>query len=198
MALKVGAVALAFNVTPQTVRNWVNHPELSEFFSSRARRDDGQGQAEFLAQDLEVCNSIKVLLRQKKTFDEVAEALRAGWRDTDMPANLMIVDEELQTASSFQMMTSLAVSEANNNTAVKRIETLEDELRAARAQLDSERNASAARIRELEKQVFELEKAKAVADAIERRAVEDALVRQELEWRRKGMLKDSPDGGEGQ
>lgn len=83
---KVKQVAAIFNVTPQTVRNWVSHPLLSEFFSPEARRDDDRAYALFYANDIDVCNSIHTMLKQKASWSQIAAALRSGWRDTDLPA----------------------------------------------------------------------------------------------------------------
>lgn len=114
--MKIGDVAVAFGRTRQTIRNWTDNPELAEFFSEQARRETGKGYSEFLANDLEVCNSIHVMLEQKATWGDIAAKLRTGWRDTDFPDRLLfLATGDDVPENSARLMASRAIAEQKSS-----------------------------------------------------------------------------------
>ena len=137
--MKIGDVAVAFGRTRQTIRNWTDNPELSAFFSEQARRETGKGYAEFLANDLEVCNTIHVMLEQKATWGDIADKLRSGWRDTDFPDRLLfLATSDDIPENSARLMASRAIAEQKSSDLMemirdkdKRITELEERIEAS-------------------------------------------------------------------
>lgn len=106
-----GEVAVLFGVTPQTIRNWINRPELSVFFSESVRHvDRPRAQSEFIAEDIELCNSIQTMLTQKANWDVIAEQLHSGWRDTNMPARLAIMENDPNKLTDLELVAKLAIA----------------------------------------------------------------------------------------
>ena len=85
---KIGDIAVALGVSVGSIRNWTAQEEFQEFLSDLAKREGnntGTRQREYTQQDLYVLNTI---VRQKSRFrswDDVAEYLREGNLDTDLP-----------------------------------------------------------------------------------------------------------------
>lgn len=181
---KVKEVAAIFNVTPQTVRNWVSHPLLCEFFSPEARRDDDRAYALFYANDIEVCNSIHTLLKQKLSWGSIAAQLRAGWRDTDLPARAALLDKPVENATHVETVARLAVSTDREGKAIETISQLESEIKTLNKQ-----------IHDLEDKVhsLELEKTQALeqaryAEELRKNALELGRMQRELELLNEGRL----------
>lgn len=190
MAMKTGEVALAFGVTAQTVRNWVNNYGLQDFFSEQAQRKDERVQAEYLADDLEVFKSIQTLVRRHYKWDEIKSELASGWRDTDMPSRLLVVDEHHETASSFQLMNELAVVKSQNTNALDIIKEKDGQIADLRKQIED----LLQRVEQLNKQVFSLESDRSAAVAKLAAERELGRLERELELMQQGRIKPAASG----
>ena len=137
--MKIGDAAVGFNRTRQTIRNWIAHPDLHEFFSEQARRETGKGYSELLANDLEVCNSIVTMLEQKASFGQIAEKLRTGWRDVEFPDRLLfLANSDDMPENSARLMAGRAIAEQKSTDLMEvvrerdaRIAELEERLEAS-------------------------------------------------------------------
>lgn len=157
MGYTTGQVAAGFDRTSQTIRDWIKHPLLHEFFSTSARRDGKRGQAELFAADVEVCNTIQVLLGQGLNWSDIHEKLRDGFRDTNLPDKFLMLDDDPRSPSNVMLMTKLAAAQETIN-ANERIEQMYrdriDELKAQVAKSDHDREEA---LKKLYKYEVELE-----------------------------------------
>lgn len=91
---KPGDIATALGVSISSIRNWTDQPEFQEFLSDLAKRE-GQHtnakQREYTQQDLYVLNTIALQKTRFNTWDDVAEYLRQGNLDTELPASAALV-----------------------------------------------------------------------------------------------------------
>jgi hypothetical protein len=136
--MKIGDVAAAFDRTRQTIRNWTDNPELAEFFSEQARRETGKGYSEFLANDLEVCNSIHILLEEKATWGDIAAKLRSGWRDTNFPDRLLfLASGDDVPENSARLMASRAIAEQKSSDLMEVIHERDARIAELQAKIDA-------------------------------------------------------------
>lgn len=158
--MKIGDVAAAFDRTRQTLRNWVENPQLAEFFSEQARRETGKGYSEFLANDLEVVNTIHVLLEQKMTWSDIAERLSTGWRDTDFPDRLLFLAKgDDIPENSVRLMASRAIAEQKSSDLMEVVRDKDKRI----AELEARIEASYAEREKLLREIGELREEKAAA-----------------------------------
>lgn len=186
---RISEVGRMFKRSRHTIRNWIENDDLKEFFSPEARRDNDEAEARFTIEDVEVCNSIFVMLRQKATWRTIAENLRSGWRDTDLPEEAAFIRPAPETPSHVETVARLALASEQYSNAMKLVGQLEDEIKDLRQKLDTERTTSIESIRSLEHQIAELERDKAVLETQSKSAIEKALLVQELEFMRSGRLR---------
>lgn len=174
--MKIGDVAAGFGVTRQTIRNWIKQEELAEFFSPQARRDTGKAQSELIGPDLEVCNSIYVMLRQKSTWSEIASRLRSGWRDTNLPDRLALLAPPADVEASMYLMTARAVAEQKSSDLMEVVRERDAKISELEARLDRSVQERETLLRE-------------IARLREENAVALTKVETELELWRAGRLK---------
>ncbi len=174
--MKIGDVAAGFAVTRQTIRNWIKHEELSEFFTPQARRDTGKAQSELLGPDLEVCNSIHVMLRQKASWNEIAAKLRTGWRDTNLPDRLTLLAPPADIESSLYLMTSRAVAEQKSADLMEVVRQRDDKIAELEVRLERSIEEREALLRE-------------IGQLREEKATANTKLQVELDLWREGRLK---------
>jgi predicted RNase H-like nuclease (RuvC/YqgF family) len=92
-----GEIAIAIGVSASSVRNWTEQEELQEFLSDMAvRRGSYQHakQREYTLQDLYVMNTIAKGKTRHNTWDDVANLLREGRLDKELPPSAALVMQE--------------------------------------------------------------------------------------------------------
>ena len=105
-------VGLIFGVSTQTLRDWVDRKELTVFFSPKARGRPGRP-AVFDEQDFGVVCSISSLRGQGRDWQQIADTLQTGWRETVLPETAAAV--AAQTNAGMQLSNKLgAAHEAAN------------------------------------------------------------------------------------
>ena len=176
---KISSVAKQLMIDPDTVKNWIARDELKDFFSAAARGDDRKLQRRLEESDLIVLNTVRVLRAQNMEWDEIADRIRAGTLNRELPFERAI---DLGATTRMQIERSLVTVQERDN-ALAQVGSLENEIRDLKAALEREKAASEQKIRELELKLHELEKAK---------AVEEAKAALELELWRTGQLKAPP------
>lgn len=176
--MKTGKVAALLSVDPGTIKNWI--VRLPEFFTPAAR-GDGTLHRDIEHTDLLALNTIRALRDDGEVdWNKIRDTLRTGFRDDKLPFTGVTVDTG---ESALQQVERALTTTVNLENALNRVDDLEMEIDKLRKQLDE----TSAERRNLERQLAELEKAKAVADA---------LAAQELEFWRSGKLRyDPPNGG---
>jgi DNA-binding transcriptional MerR regulator len=92
-----GEIAIAIGVSPSSVRNWTDQDELQEFLSDRAVRRSGYQNAkqrEYTLQDLYVMNTIAKRKNRHNTWADIADLLREGHLDKELPPSAALVMQE--------------------------------------------------------------------------------------------------------
>jgi DNA-binding transcriptional MerR regulator len=177
--MKTGKVAQILDLDPQTVKNWVALDMLAEFFSDGAK-GKGQMQREFTDGDLSVLNTIRTLrISGNNNWHSIAETLRAGHRDTTLPAGGITVNTGETPIDLVKKSMATTVERDNAIAHVKKLEDQLDEYEKRLAEAEREKD----RIRdELTEQIMKLR---------EEKAAELARAQTELELWRSGRLKPS-------
>ncbi len=172
--MKTGKVASLLGLDPTTVKNWITR--LPEFFTPAAR-GEGTLQRDIDHSDLLALNTIRALRDEGELdWNKIRDVLRTSEREQSLPFSGASVDTGETAIAQVERMLSTTVNLEN---ALNRVDDLEGEIGKLRQQLDE----STAQRRELELKLNELERAKAVADA---------LAAQELEFWRTGRLQFKP------
>lgn len=172
--MKTGKVAALLGLDPNTVKNWITR--LPEFFTPAAR-GEGTLQRDIDHSDLLALNTIRALRDEGELdWNKIRDVLRTSEREQSLPFSGASVDTGETAIAQVERMLSTTVNLEN---ALNRVDDLEGEIGKLRQQLDE----STAQRRELELKLNELERAKAVADA---------LAAQELEFWRTGRLQYKP------
>jgi DNA-binding transcriptional MerR regulator len=81
--MKSGKLGQLMNKDPDTLINWTKRSELRKFFSESATVL--RGQREFNESDVSVINTIRALLQDGFTFEQIAQRLEAGERVLEFP-----------------------------------------------------------------------------------------------------------------
>ena len=76
-----GKAARAIGVDRNTLRNWVERPELQNLFSASTREPNSR---QFDEHDLFVANTINRLREQRMEWADIASEIRAGHLDTNL------------------------------------------------------------------------------------------------------------------
>jgi len=163
---KPGDIATALGVSISSIRNWTDQEEFQDFLSDMATRTGSYSnskQREYTQQDLYVINTIA---RQKTRFNlwtDVADYLRAGNLDTELPASAALVQPT--AAESFadaimlrQQLDLMANSLSNAEEEVKFLRKRVDEIREEERRKASEKEAEDRKeIIQLHRQIARLE-----------------------------------------
>jgi len=146
---KIGDIAVALGVSVGSIRNWTAQEEFQEFLSDLAKREgnnSGTRQREYTQQDLYVLNTI---VRQKNRFnswDDVAEYLREGNLDTELPPAAALI----QTATVAENFADAIMLRQQIDMLEKSLSDAEGEVETLRKRLDEvrEEEQEKARLRE--------------------------------------------------
>lgn len=103
--MRTGKAAKLFGVSPETIKNWIDHTFLCEFFSETAKEDASNKakQRHLTDSDLLVLNTIRVE-REKYPdtavlWQSIADVLRSGTRHLEFPLEAANVDTGLTAAN---------------------------------------------------------------------------------------------------
>ncbi len=169
--MKTGKVAALLSVDPGTIKNWI--ARLPEFFTAVAR-GDGALHRDIEHRDLLALNTIRSLRDDgEQDWDKIRDMLTSGFRDDKLPFTGFTVDTGETALSQVERVLATTVNLENAMVKVDELEVEIDRLKTQLSHSDVER-------RKLERQLAELEKEKAVADA---------LAQQELAFWRSGKLR---------
>ena len=155
---KPGDIATALGVSISSIRNWTDQREFQEFLSDMAKRTGSYTNAkqrEYTQQDLYVINTIA---RQKTRFNvwgDVAEYLRDGNLDTELPASAALVQPTAAESFADAIMLRQQL-----DVMVKSLSDAEDEINFLRDRVDEIREEERQKAREKEtedrKEIIEL------------------------------------------
>jgi len=144
--MRSGEAAKILGVDRNTIYNWTQNPDLSRFFSSSARMEDGSAQRILTQSDLLVLNTIRTK-RGQGIFDwkEIAAVLESGERFQEFPQNAISGDPRTvpvyQAEQSVKAMATLTERDqilenfAKAEKEIARRQEIEEQLRAQVAEL---------------------------------------------------------------
>jgi DNA-binding transcriptional MerR regulator len=125
---KPGDVATILGVSISSIRNWTDIPEFAEFLSESARRvgnHQNAHQREYTLQDVYVLNTVAKHKTRFVTWQEIAQYIRDGNLDTELPP-----------AASLVMSTTAADSFADGLLLRERISALTKTLNEAEQEIN--------------------------------------------------------------
>ena len=126
MIVKTGDVADMFGLTPQTIRDWVKRPELSDLFSLSARPVNGK-HADFTEDDVSVVNSIWYMTQEgNHDWRSIGENLRSGWRHPQLPERAAFV--AASTAPSVMLAARTLNAEKQSESSLAIIRQKDDQI----------------------------------------------------------------------
>lgn len=129
---KTGDVASMMGLNPKTITNWVDRDEVNEFFSERARRSDEQSTHRYYNHDdIMVLNTIRLRKTRQNSWQEVADLLRSGHRDTELPASAALT----ATISPADQFTQVTRIKAEYDALMAQYQDMQAELEDMRQQL---------------------------------------------------------------
>lgn len=100
---KPGDIATALGVSISSIRNWTDQSEFQEFLSDMAKREGAYSNAkqrEYTQQDMYVMNTIARQKTRFNTWEDVADYLREGNLDIDLPPSAALV-QPMSAAEGF-------------------------------------------------------------------------------------------------
>ena len=96
--IRIGEVADMLGITTQTIRNWLKNDEIKVLFSDGAQPLHGK-QHEFTPEDVQLINSIYSITNTGNyDWRSISENLRAGWRESHLPARAALVGVDSDSA----------------------------------------------------------------------------------------------------
>jgi len=156
---KPGDVATALGVSISSIRNWTEQQEFQEFLSDMAKREGdfvNAKQREYTQQDLYVMNTIAKQKSRFNSWDDIAESIRQGNVDTELPASAALV-QPMTVAEGFA---DAIILRQQLQMMEKGLEDAENEIELLRKKLDEvrEEEQEKARVREdkLHNEIVEL------------------------------------------
>jgi len=132
---KPGDIATALGVSISSIRNWTDQPEFEDFLSDLAKRTGNHTHAkqrEYTQQDLYVLNTIARQKSRFNTWDDVADYLRQGNLDTDLPASAALV----QPVTAAENFADAIMLRQQIDMLAKSLSEAEDEISYLRNRLD--------------------------------------------------------------
>jgi DNA-binding transcriptional MerR regulator len=151
---KPGDVALALGISISSIRNWTAQPEFQEFLSDMAKRVGtyhNSRQREYTEQDVYVLNTIARQKTRFNTWEDVAEYLRAGHLDTELPPSAALVTP-MTAAEGFA---DAIILRQQIDTLVKSLDDAEEEIKNLRRRIDEVREEEQEKSRQREAKLHE-------------------------------------------
>jgi DNA-binding transcriptional MerR regulator len=149
---KPGDVATALGVSISSIRNWTDQPEFQEFLSDLAKREGSYANAkqrEYTQQDLYVLNTIARQKTRFNSWDDVADYLRDGNLDTELPASAALV----QPVTAAESFADAIMLRQQIDMLAKSLSDAEDEIDYLRKRLDEVREEEQTKSRDREEKL---------------------------------------------
>lgn len=149
---KPGDVATAIGVSVSSIRNWADQPELQEFLSDLARREGAYinaKQREYTQQDLYVLNTVARRKSRYNTWNDVADYLREGNLETELPASATLV----QPATAAENFADAIMLRQQIDMLTKSLDDAKEEIDYLRGKLDDVRDEEQLKAHEREKTI---------------------------------------------
>lgn len=132
--MKLAQAARMLGINDRTLKLWIERPELAPHFSRPARLPTAQ--RELNEDDLIVANTIRSMRAGVSNLEvdwqHMGERLAGGYRDHELPASAVTVDNRMTVLAQHERTVILATE---RDMAVKRAKELEAQLREQAAQI---------------------------------------------------------------
>jgi len=155
--VKVGEAARIFGVDSSTVRNWINHPTLTTFFSPSARNEHGGAQRVLNEPDILILNTIRARRAAGDDWQAIAAYLDSGEREREFPANAISVDTRVISVPHAEQSARAMAIMAERDAALKRVEELTARVEQAEQEKEEIREKLTQEIKQLLRELGRLE-----------------------------------------
>ncbi len=128
--MKTGEAAKLLDVAINTVKNWIDHPSVVDYFSPGARGVHGGSQRVLIEADILILNTIRHLrnIDSVTDWDEIAVRLSKGEREQEFPQNAISADPRTIPLPQAEQSVKAAATLAERDAALERVQELEDRL----------------------------------------------------------------------
>ena len=149
---KPGDIATALGVSISSIRNWTDQQEFQEFLSDLAKREGSYTHAkqrEYTQQDLYVLNTIAQQKTRFNAGEDVAQYLRDGNLDTELPPSAALV----QPATAAESFADAIMLRQQIDMLVKSLSEAKEEVDYLRKRLDEVREEEQIKSRDREEKL---------------------------------------------
>jgi DNA-binding transcriptional MerR regulator len=144
--VKTGEASNLLGVDIKTLKNWISHELLSQFFSEGARAEHGSPHRVLTESDVLVLNTIRHLRTSGITeWTGIAEYLESGKREQSFPQNAIAVDTRTIPLPQAEQSAKAMATMAERDAAMRRVQELESQLSKVETK-NAEQNAEIIRL----------------------------------------------------
>ncbi len=138
--MKTGEAAKLLDVAINTVKNWIDHPSVVDYFSPGARGVHGGSQRVLIEADILILNTIRHLrnIDSVTDWDEIAVRLSKGEREQEFPQNAISADPRTIPLPQAEQSAKAMATMAERDLALKRVEELETEVNRLRSMYEEQ------------------------------------------------------------
>lgn len=152
--MRTGEAGNILGVDGRTVKNWIDHPALSRFFSITARGEHGGTHRILTDSDLVILNTVRHLRHlEKKEWEDIAKALDDGLRESDIPQNAASIDTRTVPLQQAEQSAKAMATLAERDAALARVQQLESQME----KLQDKNDALMRELQEMNRQIGKLE-----------------------------------------
>ena len=150
-----GQAAKRLGVDRKTIIDWIEHEGLSQFFSDSARKKHGSAHRQLTDADMLALNTIRHLRNVQEVSDwsVIGEYLNSGKREAEYPQSRLTMDTTTVTLPEAEQSVRAAATMAERDTALARIDELQDEIERMRSEHKQETDALHKRIEDLQREL---------------------------------------------
>ncbi len=156
--MKTGEASNILGVATNTLKNWIENPLVSHFFSPSAKGEHGAPQRLFTESDILLLNTIRQLRTSGvDSWDAIAAYLDSGKRDQEFPQNAVSVDSRTIPLPQAEQSAKAVATLAERDAALRQVEELRTKLTQVEKERDEIRERLTQQIIELNRQIGRLE-----------------------------------------
>jgi DNA-binding transcriptional MerR regulator len=161
-AMKTGEAAKLLDIVPNTLKNWIENPAVTLFFSAGAKGQHGGAQRILSESDILTLNTIRRLrnIDNVSDWEAIAAFLETGNREQEFPVNAINVDTRMIPIPHAEVSAKYMATIAERNYALNRVKELEAEFTLIRAEheekLEKERSDRREEVDELQEKIAQL------------------------------------------
>ena len=160
--MKTGEAAKLLDLASNTLKNWIENPAVTRFFSPGAKGLHGGAQRVLTESDILILNTIRHLrnINSISDWEAIAESLETGNREQEFPINAINVDTRMIPIPHAEVSAKYMATVAERDAALDRVEGLAVELTRLRAEyedkLEKERSGRRNAVDDLQQKIAQL------------------------------------------